>query len=398
MQPRSECPVCADGGPRRFLHRDHVAIHQNLLCETPAEARRLACGTLDLCVCERCGFVFNAQFDPSLLSYGDHYDNTQTHSPTFSRYVDDLVRRVLDDTRGSVTVVEVGCGKGDFLKRLVHESDGRVRGIGYDPTYEGPLEIAEGAIRFERSFYDERAASVGADVVVCRHVIEHIPEPVQLLRAVRGALQSLRARVYFETPCVDWILEHRVAWDFFYEHCSLFTAGSLSTAFELAGFDVERCDRVFGGQYLWLEARPALDVQAARARSCKPGLTANLAGVYRATELSRNAAWRALAERSAGQGRIALWGAGAKGATFAHLVDPEAKLLDCIVDMNPAKQGHYLPGTGHPIVAPDALAHRGVDTVLLTNPNYSLEIREWAARCCPSLQVVDLQQSQRRAA
>ncbi|MDH5298928.1 MAG: hypothetical protein OEV91_07910, partial [Desulfobulbaceae bacterium] len=43
---------------------------------------------------------------------------------------------------------------------------------------------------------------------------------------------------------------------------------------------------------------------------------------------------------------------------------------DCVVDMNPNKQDRYIPGTGHPIVAPTDLPRRGVKNVVLMNPNY----------------------------
>ena len=76
-----------------------------------------------------------------------------------------------------------------------------------------------------------------------------------------------------------------------------------------------------------------------------------------------------------GQGwaHTALWGAGAKGVTFANLIDGSRELIDCVVDLNPLKQGHYLPGTGHPIVSHQALTARGVSTAILMNPNYREE-------------------------
>ena len=106
-----------------------------------------------------------------------------------------------------------------------------------------------------RSYYGSDSADVHADVVICRHVIEHIPDPGVLLGAIRGALaQSPSAFLFFETPTVEWILRNRTFWDFFYEHCSLFSVNSLTTAFQQAGFQVMRVAPEFGGQYLWLEA------------------------------------------------------------------------------------------------------------------------------------------------
>ena len=45
-------------------------------------------------------------------------------------------------------------------------------------------------------------------------------------------------------------------------------------------------------------------------------------------------------------------------------------MIDCIVDLNPLKQGHFVPGTGHPIVSHHDLLARGVKSAILMNPNY----------------------------
>jgi len=59
--------------------------------------------------------------------------------------------------------------------------------------------------------------------------------------------------------------------------------------------------------------------------------------------------------------------------TFANLIEPRPELIDCIVDLNPQKQGCYVPGSGHPIVSPEILGKRGVTTAFLMNQNYRHE-------------------------
>ena len=360
------CPVC--GTPRRepFLVRTRVPVHQNLIVRDAETARGLGRGTLELHACDACGFVCNAAFDPALLSYGAAYDNTQSCSPAFGRYVDELAAALVDErgVRGS-RIVEIGCGKGTFLQALVRRDPGNT-GVGFDPSYAGPLTAEDGRLRFERRFYDERC-TVDADVVVSRHVIEHIPDPVHLLRNVRAALGGRPARLFFETPCVEWILEREVIWDFFYEHCSYFTARSLSAAFERAGCAVDVVRHTFGDQYLWAEARaggPSLETRL------DPGRVPALARAFASREQQHVSALRHQVEAFAGTGPVALWGAAAKGVTLANLIDPDCRLIACVVDLNPNKQGGYLPGSGHPIVAPHQLPAWGVQTALLTNPNY----------------------------
>lgn len=365
------CPVCGAHDVAPFLERADVSVHQNLIMASVDDARRITRGTLSMHVCHACGFGFNADFDATLLSYGHDYDNTQSYSPAFKAYMAELVT-LLVDTHGlqAARIVEVGCGKGHFLRQLVGARPSNV-GWGFDPSYVGPETDLEGRLQFVREFYGAAHARIQADAVVCRHVIEHVADPVALLRTVRAAVgDASHTRVFFETPCLAWILRSKALWDLFYEHCSLFTADSLSTAFELAGFEVLDVRTIFGGQYLWLEARPApADVTPRRA----PGDTAALAASLAAEERRWIDSWVDRL-RAAAHEKVAIWGAGAKGVTFANLIDPRSSLIDCVVDLNPRKQSKFLPGTGHPIVAPSELVTRGVTTAILMNPNYRAEI------------------------
>lgn len=383
----TRCPVCESQRLSGFLRRSQVPVHQNLVVARQEDARTVTRGELDLAVCTDCGFVFNRAFDLSRLAYGEDYDNTQSCSAYFDAYLDGLARDMVE-RQGvkNCAIVEVGCGKGQFLRKLVNYPGADNRGFGFDPSYVGPATDSAGQLSFRRCYYDDSCTDVAADVVVCRHVIEHVPEPLQLLHSVRAALEhSPRARVFFETPCVGWILRNRVVWDFFYEHCSLFTSDSLGLAFRRAGFAVERVEHIFGGQYLWLEARVAsVDPSPSPATEIVAQALA-----YGIDEASLRQKWLARLRELAGRGKVALWGAGAKGATFANLIDPDCGLIDCVADLNPNKQGRYIPGTGHPIVAPVDLPRRGVRSAVLMNPNYREENLQLLATAGIELDLID---------
>jgi hypothetical protein len=51
-------------------------------------------------------------------------------------------------------------------------------------------------------------------------------------------------------------LEEEAFWDVYYEHCSYFSAGSLTRLFRKAAFDVLQVGREYGDQYVTIEARP----------------------------------------------------------------------------------------------------------------------------------------------
>jgi hypothetical protein len=222
--------------------------------------------------------------------------------------------------------------------------------------------------------------------VVSRHVIEHVSNPAEFLQSIRASLNDVpHARLFLETPCVEWILRNKVAWDFFYEHCSLFTSESLSSLVTASGFTVQSVEHLFGGQYLWLEAvvgnETAIPVY-------DPGGIPLLAEEYSLYECAYKAGWDKRLEEYLGKGAVCLWGAGAKGVTFANLVDAGCNSICCVVDVNENKQGKYLPGTGHSIVAPDRLDSFGVRTTILMNPNYREEVERILLQTGQDIEIV----------
>ncbi|MDQ6707128.1 MAG: class I SAM-dependent methyltransferase, partial [Acidobacteriota bacterium] len=177
------CPICGSTALTVFLERKDVPVHQHVVCSSTQEARAFPKGDLYCALCESCGFIFNASFHPEHLSYSAAYDNSQTHSPYFRTYMEDVARRLTSKygLRGK-DVLEIGCGKGAFLRMLC--SGGGNRGVGFDPSYVGPDPEDDEGATFIRSFFSPEKLAVTPDFVCCRHVIEHIQELPPMLEAV----------------------------------------------------------------------------------------------------------------------------------------------------------------------------------------------------------------------
>jgi SAM-dependent methyltransferase len=372
------CPLCTSPNTEIFFERRGVPVHQNVVCADAEEARNFTRGDLVLAFCKACGFVFNAAFDPTRLRYSAAYDNTQSFSPYFKGYMAELGESLVTkyDLRDK-TVVEVGCGKGEFLRLLCR--NGRNLGIGFDPSYIGPDMTEQGAVRFVRSFYDFDQNHYAPDFVCCRHVIEHVQSPLEMLRAVRRGLgDRMNSHVFFETPTLPWILDTVTFWDFFYEHCSYFTPESLTWAFREAGFDVLESYSIFDGQYISVEAKPA---SASRTPElATPCFVQNLWSKIQSFQAQLKQRMETCAAKINAfnrAGGCAIWGAAAKGTTLVNTIDPGNDRVRYLVDINPAKQGKFVPGTGHRIVSPGYLKEQGgnVAGIVNMNPNYLEENR-----------------------
>jgi len=375
MSTKDSCPVCTSQDTSNFLNRRQVPVHQNMPMKDWASAKTMERGDLTLFVCNACGFIYNQSFEESKMRYSSDYDNSQNYSTVFDSYLNELMESVLSKIQNeNCQIVEIGCGKGDFLKRLVNKSP-NITGYGFDPSYEDADSEINDRITFIKDFYSEKYANITADIVICRHVIEHVADPIGLLRLVRHALNSSpNAKLFFETPTVEWILKNQIMYDFFYEHCSYFTANSLTTVFQLTGFHVDRVSHVFSGQYLWLEASMGKSptIHTANGSNQIQLLAQNFAD--KETALLNQ--WRAnLSELSSEI--IVVWGAGAKGVTFANLLDPQCEKIRYIVDINPKKQGRFLPGTGHQIIDyRDLESEQDTIVFIVMNGNYKDEIEK----------------------
>lgn len=322
-------------------------------------------------LCRSCGFAFNSSFDLGLVPYGEGYENDQSKSERFANHMLEMAARVRASARGGpLRAVEVGCGQAQFLRLvLAANSAPGDRAAGFDPSYAGGE--TPGCEVYPAFFNANALQNIGftPNVIISRHVIEHIPDPLTFLAELRNALGLLPAvDIFFETPSIDWIFENGAFWDLCYEHCSYFTPGSLRFAFEAAGFAVSSVDPVFGGQYLWLSA-----ATGRRNAGLPPVDETHARDFVRATAQNQSQ-WREMLVKLRTEGKIAVWGAATKGATFVQDLDFDATLVDCLIDINPLKQNRFLPLTAHPVVDWQRALSRGISTIITTNPNYAAEI------------------------
>ena len=375
MPEKYRCPACSSVNCELFLSRSNVPVQQNILTANLKKAVSTPRGNLEMVFCHDCEFVFNAAFDNSLFSYDADYNNTQESSACFRDHLETLKQKLISEHfLKHSTIAEIGCGKGHFLKMLVLDEKLDNIGFGFDPSYVGEEQLAGGRLTFEKKYFNGSCRGFKADALLCRHVIEHIAEPMNFLQEIKSALvDSSGSRLFFETPCVNWIFENQVIWDFFYEHCSLFNQISLGKIFNRVGFCVNKISHVFGNQYLWLEGEGKTKIST--AENFANSGTADKMRKFVTHEKKTIARWHATVSEKCRTGKLGVWGAGAKGVTFVNLIDPDCEKIELVIDLNPEKHQKFIPGSGHPVCGPETAFKAGVRNIIVMNPNYIEEIR-----------------------
>lgn len=313
------------------------------------------------------GLLENEAYDPALIDYSEGYQNAQVHSPRFLAHMKDMLALLKRTLPRGGKVVEVGCGKGDFVELM--QRDGHFDARGFDAAYEGDNPAIERR-------YLTGADRIEADMVVLRHVLEHVPQPYQFLEMLSSIFGE--AKVCIEVPSYDWILANKAFFDITYEHVNYFAQKTLLQLFAEGRAQGGLC---FDGQYQYV-------------LSDFPSLNPAFASLYQSREweyptfdaLFPDAQQRIeKIERQLKGGSLFVWGAATKGCLFLSHCAARRRLVDKVpfaIDINPEKVGKFLPGSLVEIRDPQAFfdVARPGDVLLLPNPAYRAEIEQELAR------------------
>jgi SAM-dependent methyltransferase len=358
---------------------DDIPVHSTINLASREQALSFPTGNLRLAFCAACAFLGNTAYDPSVQDYSSDCEESQHVSPTFNKFARELASRWIERYGlREKTILEIGCGKGEFLTLMCELGDNR--GIGIDPSYQ-PARTPPGAVasrmRFIRDLYGEKYADLDADCILCRHTLEHIGQTGEFIRMIRRVIGPRKDMlVLFELPDVVRILKEAAFWDVYYEHCSYFSPGSLARVFRASGFDLLELGRDYGDQYILLAAKP-VDAPTSPSLPLEDDLhemTSDVAA-FRLDVPGNIEQWRRLILDAKSHGkRVVLWSALSKAVSFLTTLKV-GDAIEYAVDINPHRQGRFLPITGQQIMAPAFLTEYRPDYVILMNPIYVPEVK-----------------------
>lgn len=328
-----------------------IPTHQNRVFERQQDALQSPRGDVTLAHSPTTGVVFNTTFDPSLLTYDADYQNDQSHSTVFRSHVEEVVSIVEREFSGS-RILEVGAGKGYFVDQL-RQLGLDARGI--DPAYQGSSPHLRKCV-FSREMIQS------GDCVVLRHVLEHIADPFAFLREICFEAKE-HSKIYIEVPSFEWIIQNRAWFDICYEHVNYFRLSDFQSFFS----HLVASGRLFGGQYLYVVSKMSdLRTEPAKSHAVCESLPEDF---FQSLE-------RCVA-RAADAPAWGVWGAGAKGVMFAHALKARGVPGGCLIDINPAKQGKHVAGSGMRVDSPEKALRNlpSQSAIFVMNPNYLSEIK-----------------------
>jgi hypothetical protein len=271
-------------------------------------------------------------------------------------------------------VVEIGCGKGDFLS-LVCDLGNNV-GIGIDPAWIPGRINASSHLHFIPEFFTEKHGEFKPDCICCRHTLEHIYATDEFFKTIRKSIGDREDVVVFiEVPSILRILKIQAFWDIFNEHCAYFSPGSLARLFRANRFEILDIYLEYDQQYLFLEAKPVKEIST----KTHP-LEESVEELYDLTKVFSDSVsvifneWREkLTKLKEEKSKTVIWGGGSKAVGFLTSFD-DIGLIEYVVDINPHMEGNFIPGIGKQYVKPEFLTEYQPDAVIIMNGIYKDEI------------------------
>ena len=325
--------------------------------------------TLRLHQCAGCGLV---QFDCQPVGYYRDVIRSGGYSTTMVDLRTSQYRRLIDTYHlEGKKFLEVGCGRGEFLKVLTGFP---VKAYGVEHRESLAEAAKEEGLQVVRGFAETEDTVLGEwgpyDVFLSFNFLEHQPNPGVMLDCIRNNLTE-DGMGLITVPSLEYILRYNGYYELLRDHIAYYTFDTLRYLLESHGFQALE-EEMVNRDTLSVIVKKCGSRDMAGQRPVSPvdvsGLKDSLGRIRQQME--------DLCRQLKDQGRsLAVWGASHQGFTLAATtaLKDHARYM---IDSAPFKQGRFAPASHLPIVAPDHWHEEPVDVILIVAPGYTQEIAD----------------------
>lgn len=351
------CPACGHCVAVDFFLGGNQPLATLAWPRTRDEAQALTRHSVNFVRCVYCGHIYNPFFCYENVPYSKKPNLMFNKGRSWSCFIHNVQKKIVSFIPNKATIIEIGHGDGSFLyglSKLLPDAEF----IGFDPhgACNPPGCIS---LRDELFLPEKHLSEIKPDLIISRHVLEHLVSPVGFLEKIAFYVSNLNLNLlaYFEVPCVDnMIIDGRTV-DLYYEHSSQFTTKSFTNMVSRCGANVLEVGHGYDNEVIYSFVRM--------------GNTETKSIVQEAISFQQNAlkAMVVIQEQldklaKSGQS-VAIWGGTGKSAAFMNRYNCDAERFPLVVDSDPAKVGTYVPGTGQQIRFRNYLIDHYAHTIII---------------------------------
>lgn len=340
---------------------------------------------LNVVFCPLCGLVQLTHTVPSTELFREDYPYYSSFSPQLLAHARSHALALAKDLDlgPSSFAVEVASNDGYLLRNLTERG---IPVLGIDPA-PGPAAAAEaiGVPTLCRFFDLETARSIvasrgHADVIFANNVLAHVGDQREFVAAIATLLKP-DGVASIEVPYLRDLVDKSEFDTIYHEHFCYFSVTALNHLFTAERLHLNDIQRVpIHGGSLRLRVSPVRGQSAELRHILEEEHDIGIDRIeYFETFAERvrdlkQSLLKTLTDLRDSGGRIAGYGAAAKGATLINFVGIGPDVVEYIADRNVHKHGKCMPGQHIPIVPAEHLADDHPDFVLLLAWNFADEI------------------------
>ena len=345
---------------------------------------------LRVLVCESCWLVQTEDFAGFDDMFSAEYAYFSSFSSTMLAHVKQYSQAMTArfGLNASSCVVEVASNDGYLLKNF------KAVGIpcyGVEPTASTAKAAREIGIESIEEFFGKKLAnrlvSEGrqADLTAANNVLAHVPDINDFVGGFALLLKDQGVST-FEFPHLLNLVDKAQFDTIYHEHFSYLSLTSVCTIFKANGlsvFDVEEIATHGGSLRVFAQksstGKHAVSPSVADMLAHEEALGMKTAAYYGKTQADAVKIKRDLLKfllKAQEEGKtVAAYGAAAKGNTLLNYAGVRDDLVKFVIDLNPAKQNKFMPGSRIPMVGADVLDTTAPDYMLILPWNLEAEIK-----------------------
>jgi hypothetical protein len=369
----NRCIICGASDFTGIFHQYKVPVCSNApLYENEIGSELLS--ELDIVQCQFCSHVYNKAFDSEIIEkiYNENYSSGIPNSKVvIDRYDEIISSAITEDNIKDKVVVEIGASDFTFSELLLKRRAKNI--IAFEPSNlfktTNP-NIAHIREYFSTSLLPKNRGKI--DIIIMRHVLEHMSNPTLILKQIAGKL-DIGSMLYVEVPNIGDIVNKKRFYDFFYEHVSYFSPELLKHILKMLGFEVVKYSQLINGQHFALLCRKIENKNKTKLFESKFASNKTLFNTQQFNKYTKNF----LAELHIifnKYERIAIYGAGSHSIYLASFLNLNGDIVKFLLDINRLKENKYSPATHIIIKSPSIKVLKELDAIVIIASLHQAEI------------------------